>query len=105
MTDQSVAMAGKPPTIAGSLRGFASYMRNPDAFDDGDREMVAKKFEAGAEEIERLRKALDFYARHEHWMAQTDHADDLSRVLTAMQGDDEQHGWRVAEDALTETNI
>ncbi len=48
-------------------------------------------------------KALRFYARHEHWMAQTD-ADDLRRELVAMAGHGRQDGWRVAENVLAEFN-
>lgn len=47
--------------------------------------------------LERIKHAIDFYARHEHWMGQTED-DDLHRVLTAMQGEGKQDGWRVAED-------
>lgn len=50
--------------------------------------------------IHRAESALGFYARHEHWMALTSDADALRTVLVAMQGAGEQHGWRVAEDAL-----
>lgn len=51
-------------------------------------------------EVRRLREALQFYARHEHWMEQTSDSG-LCRLLVAMQGVGIQHGWIVAEIALT----
>jgi hypothetical protein len=54
-----------------------------------------------AAENRRLREALGFYARREHWMEIA--PDSLLTSLVAMQGDGEQHGWRVAEDALNPT--
>ncbi len=44
--------------------------------------------------------ALRFYARHVNWMATTEDPEALRRVLVAMSGDGEQHGWRVAENIL-----
>lgn len=52
-------------------------------------------------ENQRLRGALEFYARHEHWMALGSGVDSLRTSLVAMSGDGIQHGWRVAEDALS----
>lgn len=47
-----------------------------------------------------LKDALKFYSRHEHWMEIA--PDSLRTSFVAMQGDGDQHGWRVAEDALTD---
>jgi len=45
-----------------------------------------------------LMEALRFYATKVHWMADSEGA--LRTHLVAMKGDGEQHGWRVAEDAI-----
>lgn len=47
-------------------------------------------------------KALDFYARHIHWMGLTEDSD-VSTVLVAQGDVDSMNGWAVAEAALADT--
>lgn len=51
---------------------------------------------------ETLLKAVQFYARHEHWMALTSDADCPLTNLIARQGDTSPDGWAVAEAAMQE---
>ena len=51
-------------------------------------------------EIARLRKALDFYARREHWMARTENLACSRKLLVANGDTSGTNGWAVAEEAL-----
>ncbi len=61
---------------------------------------MAWHIEELVQEVERLRKALGFYARHEHWMAVASDADCARQLLVALSGQLPPDGWAVAEDAL-----
>ncbi len=61
---------------------------------------MAADIKALCAEVARLRKALRFYARHEHWMAITSDPDCASQLLVALSGQLPPDGWAVAEDAL-----
>lgn len=50
--------------------------------------------------VGRLEAGLRFYNNRNHWMPLAKDSEGLHTSLVAMQGDGEQHGWRVAEDTL-----
>jgi len=70
-------------------------IREADARRDSWRDISDRDVEENVP-LGRVKRALEFYARHEHWMGHTED-DDLRRVLSAMQGDGKQDGWHVAE--------
>ena len=53
-------------------------------------------------ENNRLREALEFYSRPEHWMQQSENAENR-RVFVAMKGSGNQDGFEYAVEALKGT--
>jgi len=54
------------------------------------------------DEKTRLRQALEFYARHEHWMALGEAVNGDRKLLVANGDVADTNGWTVAERALSE---
>lgn len=54
------------------------------------------------DEKTRLRQALEFYARHEHWMSLDGNLGSDRKLLIANGDTTDTDGWAVAEKALSE---
>lgn len=88
--------------------GGAAMSKEPRIIPDGAHHSGLMKDYGGrynpayVDEKTRLRRALEFYARHEHWMALGEGTNNDQKLLIANGDTTDTNGWAVAEKALSE---